>query len=93
MSWLERGADGVGARAWRSAFRSIKGVAARRLLTSMRPDALSTRTICWREGTVSDWSLEANRSGTRASRRVMLLRGGLKGRLVSVPMTRWEASR
>lgn len=33
------------------------------------------------------------RSGTRASRRVTLLRVSLKGRLVSVPITRREASR
>jgi hypothetical protein len=69
------------------------GVVARRCLGSMRSEELSTRTMCFREGTVSDWSFEVKRSGMRASRRVMLLRGGLKGRFVSVPITRCEASR
>lgn len=93
MSWLERGAEGAGAGAWRSAFRPVKGVVARRALISMRPDALSTRTMCLSDGTLSDSSFDAERSGTRASRRVMLFRGGLNGRFVSVPMTRWETSR
>lgn len=93
MSWLESVAEGIGGGATRSAFRSAKGVVARRCLGSMRPEELSTRTMCFREGTVSDWSFEVKRSGTRASRRVMLLRGGLKGRFVSVPITKCEASR
>ena len=59
----------------------------------MRLEELSTRTIHFREGTVSDSSFEVKRSGTRTSRMVMLLRGGLKGRFVSVPITRCEASR
>ena len=93
MSWLESGEGGIGGGTWRSANRSTKGVVARKWVVSMRPEALSTRTTWLRDGTFSDSNFEAKRSGTRASRRVMLLRGGLNGRLVSMPMTRWEASR
>ena len=48
----------------------------------------------FREGRSSDWRVEElERLGTRWWRRGMLERGGLRGRLVSVPMIRWEAER
>ena len=60
MSWLESGDEGVGGADWEEELlRTVNGVVARRGPGSMRPEALSTRTMCWREGTVSDWRVEA----------------------------------
>jgi hypothetical protein len=60
---------------------------------SIRPEELSTRVIDCNEGTASDCNFEAFKSGTRASRRGRFDLGALYGRLVSAPMTRWEAAR
>ena len=67
--------------------------AARSSFGSMRPLELSTRMICRSEGTASDSILDLATSGTILLMRETLERGDLKGRFVSVPMTRWEASR
>lgn len=60
---------------------------------SIRPEELSTRIIFFRVGIASELSVELERSGTMHSRRDTFDRGGLYGRLVSVPMTRCEAER
>ncbi len=76
-----------------SKLTEAKGVVARSGLGSIRPAELSTMTIRSRLGTISDCNFEADRSGTRLWRRDIFDRGGLNGRLVSVPMIRCEASR
>lgn len=93
ISWFERASDSAGGLELLYELKSVKGVVACSGLGSIRPPELSTRTICCSFGAVSDCNFEADRSGTRLSRRLMFDRGALKGRFVSVPMTRCEASR
>lgn len=60
---------------------------------SARPSSFWTTTICLRDGTLSDSSLELARSGTNCSMRGRLDRGNFRGRFTSVLMIRCEASR
>jgi hypothetical protein len=60
---------------------------------STRTDELSTRMICLSEGTRADCTWISERFGMRCSRRGILLRGSLRGRLDSALMIRWLVSR
>ena len=93
ISWLDSFSVSSGGLELWSESRIGNGIVARRGLGSMRPPELSTRMICWRDGAVSDSNLDPDKAGARLSRIVMFERGGLKGRFVSVLMTRCEASR
>jgi hypothetical protein len=59
----------------------------------MRPEELSTRTKCFRLGTIGDSSCELARLGINCWNNGTFERGGLKGKLVSVLMIKCEASR
>src|SRR5271155_1118838 len=71
----------------------VKGVVARKAVGSIRPEELSTRITCLREGMAEEERVELERSEIRASRMGIFERGGLKGRFVSVPMIKWVAER
>jgi len=93
MSSTCRGESGMTA-CWLVEFmRSLNGTVACRAETSIRFDELSTRNTFRRERTALDCSKEASRSGVISLSRDMFSLGGLKGRFVSAPIIRCEASR
>lgn len=93
MSWLERIEEGVGLLVSVSRLMLEKGLVARKSAGSILPAELSTRMIFLRDGASSDSSLELAESLIIVSSMGTFERGGLKGRLVSVPIMRWVTPR
>lgn len=73
--------------------RSLKEVVDLKSETSRRPAELSTRMTFWRDGTEADLIDPDVRSGEICLSSDIFSRGGLKGRLVSVPIMRCVAER
>lgn len=87
-SLLDRGESGVGAAVDASCDIEVHGVAARIADGSTRPEELSTRIMLFREGIASELRVEDDKSGTIDCSIERFDLGDLKGRFVSVPMTR-----
>lgn len=93
MSSRWRGESGVTAWLVCEYRRSLKGVVDLKSETSRRPAELSTRMTLCRDGTDADSIDPEVRSGEICLSSDMFSRGGLKGRLVSVPIMRCVAER
>jgi hypothetical protein len=93
MSWLERVDDGTGWLVSVSLLMDVKGFVARKGVGSILPAELSTRMTFLREGASSDSSFELAESLMIVSSIDTFDLGRLKGRLVSVPMIRWDTPR